>query len=270
MEEQQISPAAREDPRHRSGHASMPGAFGDDTPDSSPVQKQPEPPRGLFSGITKRLGLDSGGEASRQLQNLLGNNQQGSQQEQQKSLPPSYDESTSSPQPQSQRPGQEETATAPHQLHQNLVNAIEASRAHDSSTLFSSPRQNTVKEQSTYCDSEQGHNIVYLASTSNGVRIFNSKDLSIRPTIFLSSNVNALNAFAVLLFDVCDIYNIKRNAMHIYYDERGSTIAFNQAGAVFCNYRYFDQLHSKVMATPQGKVEATSWWWVVIAHEVCF
>jgi len=166
-------------------------------------------------------------------------------------------------------PGQPESVTAPHQLHQNLVNAISASRAHDSSTLFSQPRTNTVKEQSTYCDSAQGHNIVYLASTSNGIRIFNSKDLSIPATDFLSQNVAALNTFATILLDVGDIYGIARKAMHIFYDEKGPTIAFNQSGSVFCNYRYFDQLHCKQTGTPQGRIEATSWWWVVIAHEVC-
>ena len=61
--------------------------------------------------------------------------------------------------------------------------------------------------------------------------------------------------------------------MHIFYDESGGTIAFNAKGSVFCNFRFWKQLHEAKalgdgMNSGDGKVEAGSYWWIVVAHEL--
>jgi hypothetical protein len=159
-------------------------------------------------------------------------------------------------------------------VQQNLMNAIQSSRAHDSSTLFSPPTTQTVKEQASYCDSTPSTNINFLAEASNGMRIFVSKELTIPQNDFLSQNSSALNSFANLLYEIADIYNLQRNALHIFFDESGATIAFNSNGSIFCNFRFFAQLHSKRLQSPEsseageGKVEAAAYWWIVLAHEL--
>ena len=90
------------------------------------------------------------------------------------------------------------------------------------------------------------------------------------PTTFLTQNVSALNTFSLLLQDVCDVYALPRRAMHVFYDESGGTIAFNSGGAIFCNFRFYSQLHVAKMAggSGEGKSEAAAYWWIVIAHEL--
>ncbi|CZS92910.1 related to NUO-14 NADH2 dehydrogenase (ubiquinone) 14K chain [Rhynchosporium agropyri] len=251
----------------------MPGGFGSDSPENSPVHKpRREKERGsIFSNFTKRLGINSsssggGSEAQEQLQNFLGGGSNAGGSNTQKTLPenpPSYDEANKGT----------EKVSSPAAVQQNLHNAIQSSRAFDSSTLFSPPRTETVKEQATYCDSTPSQNISFLADASNGTRIFVSKTLTMDPTLFLTQNVSALNAFSLLLQDICDVYALPRRAMHIFYDESGGTIAFNSGGAIFCNFRFFEQLHvSKMLGansgSGEGKCEAAAYWWIVIAHEL--
>jgi hypothetical protein len=272
---QMVPAAAREgreerEDRRKSGQVAMPGAFGNDSPENSPVIP-PKKPRGIFSGLTRRLGID-GSEAQQQLQNFLGGGGPAHQEPEDRNKPPPYDESTQGvvPQPRSggRQPGETEKVTSPHALHQNLVNAIQSSRAHDSSTLFSPPTTSQVKEQASYCDATPSHNITHIGDAQNGMRIFIAKDLTIPAVKFLSDNASSIKVFSVLLQEVAGIYALPRKAMHMFYDEAGSTIAFNSQGSIFCNLRFFNQLHARKMGDVEGKTEATSWWWVVVAHEL--
>lgn len=250
----------------------MPGAFGSDSP--SPVQQQRKP-RNFFSNFTRKLGFNDG-EAEEQLQNFLGGH--GSRSglgSDTKALPappapPSYEDSTKpqTTQPPGRRPGETETVSSPGAVHQNLVNAIQASRAHDSSTVFSPPHVNQVREQALYCDATPGQNIGHIGETRNGMRIYASKDLSISAETFLTQNIAQLQAFAKMLYEIGDIYAIPRKALNITYDETGSTIAFNLQGSLFCNLRFFLQLHWNGYKDRTGIAEAASWWWVVLAHEL--
>jgi hypothetical protein len=251
----------------------MPGAFGPDSPEQTPDPVPRSKSRGLFSGLKSKFGLDNRGESQQQLQNFLG---EGSSQppahDQNPDGPPTYDEVT--------KPKGPETVSSPHAVQQNLLNAIQSSRAHDSSSLFSPPSTQTVKEQASYCDSTSSQNITFLADASNGMRIFVAKTLQSAKE-FLSQNSSSLNNFAALLFEVAAVYNLPRKALHIFYDEQGSTIAFNSNGSVFCNFRFYAQLHQSKMDaelasvtaretqnTGAARIEATAYWWIVIAHEL--
>jgi hypothetical protein len=265
-----VAPVAREE-RQKSPQIAMPGAFGNDSPESSP-QAQEKKPRGIFSTLTRRLGIN-GGQVQEQLQNFFPGTRN-AELDGQDSLPPSYyDESThgSKSETKPSRPaGETEKVTSPYALHQNLLNAIKASRSHDSSTLFSPPVTNTVKEKASYCDAKPSHNIAYIGDAGNGMRIFVAKDLTIPATEFLTQHASSLYTFATLLYEVGDVYTLPRKALHIFYDEVGSTIAFNSQGSVFCNFRFFQQLHERKVEgrSAEGKTEAVSWWWIVIAHEL--
>lgn len=238
----------------------MPGSFEPD----SPHDDKKRPNRGLFSGLTRRLGINGGAEVQQQLQNFLGGDHPSQQ--------PNYEERVGTPmQPNgtlSKAGSGEGNVSSPAAVQQNLVNAIQSSCAYNSSTLFSPPTTQEVKEQASYCDTTPESNITFLADTANGMRIFVSKSLSSSPTEFLAQNSSALNVFAGLLYDIADIFNLPRKALHIFADEVGGTIAFNSSGSIFCNFRFFAQLHQRKMITGEGKVEAASYWWVVIAHEL--
>jgi hypothetical protein len=247
----------------------MPGAFGSDSPENSPEPARSDR-RGLFSGLTRRLGLDSSGKAQQHLQSFLGGSSDShthDDPEPQIENPPTYDEANKGA--LSNQSNGTEKVSSPAAVQQNLLNAIQSSRAHDSSTLFSPPTTQKIKEQATYCDSTSAQNIAFLADASNGTRIFVSRDLS-SPTTFLSQNVSALNGFAALLHDIGDVFALPRSALHIFYDEIGGTIAFNSNGSIFCNFRFFSQLHQSKLgsATGEGRVEAGAYWWIVLAHEL--
>ena len=151
----------------------------------------------------------------------------------------------------------------------SLVNAIQASRPHNSTNVAGRPEVNNVKETATYCDAKPGHNISYIGESS-GVRVFLDNTVvvnGITVSKFLDTNASALTHFASLLLDCADIFALKRNSVHIFYDDAGSTIAFNQNRSLFFNYRYFENLHLPSVQQ-DNKAEATAYWCVVMAHEL--
>ena len=250
----------------------MPGVFPD-SPDSSikagPNSPEGEPqhsrPRGFLSGLGKQFGFD---QVKRSMaQNTLQNKP---------STRPIQAPLEDSPPPYSQEDGQKprhvrepETATAPHQVQQNLVNLIQESRPHNSSILSSQNAYNDVKETNTYCDAKPAHSLKFIGEAL-GLRIFLDKDgesKGITSEKFLAENTTALQLFASVLQDCADSFALKRNTVHIFYDDSGSTIAFNSNKALFFNYRYFENLH--LAAAQQGKkAEAIVYWAVTMAHEL--
>ena len=253
----------------------MPGAFGDYSPeDDLNNQLQPfrKKTRSIFSSLTRRFGLDEGESQQKQLEQApapahpepesgksegLGGSSAASQgQEKQKQKDPK---------------GGDGRVTSPAVVQQNLLNAIKSTRAHDATNLFSPPQQSQVKEQETYCDSNSAHNIDFAAVAPQGMRVFLAKDLSGSPTDFLTTNTAAIGRFEALLRDAGRIYGLAPDSLHIFYEETGGTIAFNSNGSIFCNLRFFLQLHADKISggrVRNASVEVTAWWWVVLAHEL--
>ncbi len=249
----------------------MPGAFLNDSPGESYLARSlsPPPPRkskggGLFSNLSRRFDLERDDEAEQQLQNFL----------------PGMEPNRSQSQPQpaaaaattTTRPSDDGRVTSPAAVQQNLLNAIKSTRAHGSSTLFAPPRTVEVKEQATYCDSNHAQDLVLVAEAPAGMHVYVEGALAATDTgPFLDTNVGAIFQFESLLTDVAAVYSLGRSAVHIYYDTAGPTIAFNHQGSIFCNLRYFLQLHAAAdPARPlvRARVDAAVWWWVVIAHEL--
>lgn len=270
---------------HQAQHAAkvqdqviMPGLFPD-SPDRSIAghssqANTPEDdrslrrPRGIFSEITKRLGFDDTRRHSSQLSingSIAGRSSNGTQDDQ--LAPPPYAQGDTQQQNLVvKHAAPPETATAPHHLQQNLVNAIQASRAHNSTTIVTQPAVNVVKETHSYCDARPGQNITYFADSSSGIKIFLSNSIVDRNK-FMAENSSALNAFASILLDCASVFALARDTVHIFYDEIGSTVAFNKQRALFCNYRYFENLH--LPDVQQGsRADALVYWFVVLCHEL--
>lgn len=239
----------------------MPGGW--DLPeDTKPTL--PQPPRrnkGLFYDLTRRLGFstdDQGqGSAQKQLEQFLDKPAEAG--------PSSTGGSAHQPKKDDGR------VTNPALVQQNLLNAIQSTRPHGSDAVFNEPKTNEVKEQATYCDKTPAHNIAFAAEASNGMKVYVAKDLAAEPSKFLITNIGPINAFASLLVEIGSIYALSPQVLHIFYDEAGGTIAFNTGGSIFCNLRWFLQLHAKNLEGPrqgEAKAEAGTWWWVVLAHEL--
>jgi hypothetical protein len=267
QQHQPVEVAARESAKTPKTNR-MPGGFVDSPEDDhSPIQQQQKKNRGLFSNISRRLGFDAEDEqqnpqdnaAQRQLENFLPEPQ---------GIPQPR---TPTPRAGGSGPGSagDGHVTNPAVIQRNLLNAINSTRPHDSSGVFSPPTQAAVKEQATYCDDTAGQNLNFAAEAPGGMRVFVSKDLSVSTQEFLHANLDNIRLFESLLKEVASVYDLAPKAVHIFYDEAGGTIAFNRGGSIFCNLRFFMQLHApRLSESKEARVEATTWWWVVTAHEL--
>ncbi|KAI9844962.1 MAG: hypothetical protein M1838_001946 [Thelocarpon superellum] len=252
----------------------MPGAFEDSPEPAAPGAgtgaREPASKKrnNFFSSISKHLGLDDGGPSAQQLHSLMGHVPRPDvAPNHQPAPPPPY----ATKDPQTTRPAehQPDSVTAPFRLRQNLVSAINASRAHDSAHLYSRADASNVKETSSYCDERPGHDISFAADSTVGIKIFLSNALADKSS-FLATHSSSLNLFARLLVDCGEIFALPRGTLHIYYDDAGSTIAFNRQGSLFCNFRFFEQLHLAGVQAQNAELkgEALIYWWVVLCHEL--
>ncbi|KAI2633869.1 hypothetical protein GGS21DRAFT_116740 [Xylaria nigripes] len=240
----------------------MPGTF--QSSDDNDMLPSPSPPpqnrksRGLFSTLSKRLGFETDDDADEKLRNFVNPSPSPVQ------LPPAGPSSGSKP-----GKGEEDgKVTNPAVVQQNLLNAIKSTRAYDSSLLYSPPSTREVKEQATYCDDTAAKDLTLAADASNGMRLFVSSNMpQSQAGTFISSYHGAINSFAALLKEVGDVYQIPQSVLHLFYDESGNTIAFNRDGSIFCNLRFYIQLHLH-QRNGEDKASAAVWWWVVLAHEL--
>lgn len=243
--------------RPQSKELDMPGSFG--APPSPPQQRQPQPNRGLFSNLSRRLGL--GGSTQEQLENFLGGGSNPPKENEIK--PPAIEPAPPSPEP-GVKPGEVERYSSPAEVQQSLLNAVQASQSHDASSFHDPARNEQVKEEETYCDSTAAHNMQHIGATKNGMRIYLSGDCIVKSDTFLSQNLRPLHFFAKLVYDVGDVYGITRSALSIFYDEQGGTMAFNRGNSLFFNFRFFLQNHWERTSV----LEAENWWWAIFAHEL--
>ena len=228
-----------------------------------PVQK----PRGFFSKISKTLGIEDRAKPASQGSINKGSNSPADD------APPPYSQQDIAKRPHTPTP-QPETVTQPHHLQKNLLNAIQASRPHNSRAVTSNPTVTDVKETHSYCDSKPAADMVYISETSTSppVRVYLASDLlsgpyKMTPAKFLASNATAVNAFAGILLECADVFKLARTAVHVFYDAQGTTIAFNLQKALFFNYRYFENLHLEKVQQ-RDKSEALVYWAVCMAHEL--
>lgn len=264
VHEQQHQPQAIEAVRDApatptAANPTMPGSWDSPDDNRSSIDQLSKRGRNLWSNLGRRFGLDNSeqSEAQKQLEQFANT---------------SADAGPSGQRLENDKGPQNEDGrvTNPAVVQQNLLNAVKATRAHGSDSVFNEPQVNEVKEQATYCDKRPAQNITFVAEASNGMKVYLAKNLA-DPASFLRDNLNAINAFASILLDIGGVYSLSPNVLHIFFDESGGTIAFNTGGSIFCNFRFFKQLHAARIQGKNGgeaKVEAGTWWWVVLAHEL--
>lgn len=242
--------ALPEPPRSRGKGVDMPGAFGSDSPENSPVQN-PNNIRDLFSRFTKKFSNNDSNP-------FLPGSEGGSYDN-----PPPYSDNPSSQIAGSG--GGEERVSSPADIQRSLKSGIAQSRAHSSSTLSSKQHQdpsNPVKEAGTFCNPQVMHNIQVIGSASRGTKVFIDKSLLVTAPAWLEGNRGSIDAFEQVLTDAAAIFEVPLKAVHIFFDGKGSTIAFNQGGSLWANFRYWQQLHEGrcLAGDSGGRVEALAYW----------
>ena len=152
----------------------------------------------------------------------------------------------------------------------SLVNAIQASRALNSSDVTSQPAINVVKETHSYCDVKPAENLTLVGMTQS-IRIFLEKTaVSASPQFaqkFMAADSSALSSFGLILSDCAEVYGAKMECIHIYYEESGGTIAFNLDKSLFFNYKYFKDLHLRDVQAGKRR-DALVYWYAKMAHEL--
>jgi len=226
----------------------MPGAFGSDSPESSP-HENPNNISDLFTRFKKRFGqnplapepVESGNYGS----------------------PPPYTDNPSR-QTTGSRTG-EEQVSSPAAIQRDLKSGIAQSKGYSSSSLNSRQHQdptNMVKEAGTFCNAAVVHNLSSVGGATRGTKVYIDKSLTTTAPQWLASNQASLNAFEQVLIDSASVYEIPVKAVHIFFDVKGSTIAFNQGGSLWANFRYWQQLHEArcLAGDSGGRVEALAYW----------
>lgn len=226
--------------------------------------------RNLFSNISRQLGFGN----NRHIQSMLGHNADETPDAGPQRAP--TDGGREPPPPyQYEQPGGQKTpndsVTAPYQLQENLLSAIKKSRAHNSSQLFSRGETNVLSETKSYCDEHPAHDLAFVADIKHGIQMYLSPSSVSNSSTFLQQHSSALTAFATLLKAVGDIFSLSPRTLNIFFETSGKTIAFNRSGSIFCNYKYYQQLHERVVAKGGGAdayADAFVYWWVILCHEL--
>ncbi|KAJ0414531.1 hypothetical protein BJY00DRAFT_294918 [Aspergillus carlsbadensis] len=241
----------------KNGQAQMPGVFPDsplsrDQRPTSPSGSAQEKRRGLFSNFTKHF--------------KDGN----------RSWNP-FSETTATPDSPTNSPPRDSpkspkdtkvNVSSPVQVQKKLLSAIQSSRPHGSSGVFSRPETKQVEEVKSYCDERPGYELEFVATLPSRVNILFSRAVPDR-TAFLSNNSLGMNLFASILLDCAEVFSLKPDTLSIFYDPNSKSIGFNRAGSIFCNFYYFQQLHEKeLLRNPKDQAEAITYWWVVLCHEL--
>ncbi|KAF2146100.1 uncharacterized protein K452DRAFT_263651 [Aplosporella prunicola CBS 121167] len=156
-------------------------------------------------------------------------------------------------------------------LQTNLNDAIKSCRAHNSSQVKSAGETKEIGEaKGSYCDTRPAKDLSRWYTEQNGMTVFLSSGSS---HAVLSANdaafKNGIVAFSQLLAHVARVFQLDPRIVNIFYEDVGSTIAFNQGGALFFNYHYFQTLHLPHNMVDRAKmVEAMVFWWEAFCHEI--
>jgi len=160
-------------------------------------------------------------------------------------------------------------ANSERNVTQNLTNAVNACRSHNSNSVFNRPSTTNVAEaKGSYCDSTPAQDLVLVGDTGAGIKFYMGRNAAQRAE-FLATQSGGLNTFGHLLLDVASIFGLRAQSLHTFFDDGGPTIAFNERGALFFNYHWFLALHLPHFAASRDRrVDALAYWWITMCHEL--
>ncbi|CCG84023.1 protein of unknown function [Taphrina deformans PYCC 5710] len=168
------------------------------------------------------------------------------------------------PQAVQARPRPDQAVTSQNAINQALQRAVRMTRSSDDKSVFSAGVVNQVSEAKSFCDPKPAQDLVLAATLGNGIKFFINRHLD-QGTVLMQHTASA-QQFSQLLSRLGQVFNSNAGSLNICYDDAGPTIAFNKTGTIYCNLRFYNQLHSQLPDELQG--EAVTYWFVTLAHEL--
>ena len=209
-------------------------------PPPVPVPKMPggfpEKPKSLLSGWKSAVGLKPV-----------------------KSVVPQITQAVQAPQHTAGTRQAEDPVTSQAKIESTIQSAIQATRNSNTTSINQTPRTDTVSEAATYCDAKPAQNLMLAATLANGMQLMLDKTMD--ASITLPSYSDQIAKFSTLLETLKkEVFGIQ-SGINIFLDSSGGTIAFNQAGTIYCNLRFYSQLHTT-------NNDAVIYWFITICHEI--
>lgn len=148
----------------------------------------------------------------------------------------------------------------------NVHRAIQASRPDRSGNITNEVQTEEVKESTgSYCDSSPAADLAFVAEVS-GIRLYLTR--GVEPEQILGRLGQELRAYIDhIVKPLGKLYNMDLQALHVFYDTHGPTIAFNRSGSIFLNFRYHLAWHGAQVARSMYD-EALISTYFSMAHEV--
>ena len=103
--------------------------------------------------------------------------------------------------------------------------------------------------------------------THNGIRVFSARQFP-ESERFLESNLDVVESFAVVLERIARLFELRLDAVAIFHDPSGGTIAFNAGKALHFNLRFYYALHYDRHNISRGQSSCYSYWFVTTCHEL--
>ncbi|ORX36563.1 hypothetical protein BD324DRAFT_452712 [Kockovaella imperatae] len=155
-------------------------------------------------------------------------------------------------------------------IRNTVEKAINASRP-EMGTQIRDSRQavrDVSESQEEYCDaSAQADIVLAIDPGRHGLKIWVPRDIPDHGQ-FLQDKLAICQRFcADILLPIINVYNLAPGVMNIFWDHEGPLIAFNRAGSIFCNARYFSAWHDGPVQNGV-KGDAFISWYFSIAHEL--
>lgn len=237
----------------------MPGVFPD-SPSSKPLQRNSsqhssQERGGLFSSFTKHFK-----DGNRSSWNPFSDTTPSPNLSNRGPLPPP---------PEQPKTPQPVTTSSSLEMQQKLLAAVQSSRPHGSTGLFSPPQTSQINDLKSYCDEKPSHDLEFAATLPCRINILFAKTVPDR-SAFLAAHSAGVNTFGNILLDCAAVFSLRPESLSMFYDPFSKAIGFNRAGSIFCNYHFFQQLHEKeiLQNAAQHRPDAMVYWWVTLCHEL--
>ncbi|QRW13174.1 hypothetical protein RhiLY_12173 [Ceratobasidium sp. AG-Ba] len=159
--------------------------------------------------------------------------------------------------------------TSQENIENNVRMAIAACRPESQSLLRNRQQMNMVKESldEGYCDVSGSADDFALAGEVAGYKVYIAKDVS-DPGLLAATKYDAMSRFGNLIINpLRALYKLPPSSVHIFYDTKGQTIAFNRNGGLFLNLRYYEAWHDELVKGGNLQKALVSWYFS-LAHEI--
>ncbi|CAG8699615.1 4190_t:CDS:10, partial [Gigaspora margarita] len=149
-------------------------------------------------------------------------------------------------------------------LQDELLNLINSCRSNLEGTVDNQATVNTLTDCKTYCDIIPELSLTYVG-IKNEIKLYIAKNLD--SSIILSKSMeNTLMCFINILINLADVFGIKRDKIHIFYDNYSSSIAFNRQNALFFSLKYYIESHYSENSTLSSNAMIS--WFMTFCHEL--